>query len=48
MLIPVAGILYVIIGVLAKSGTVWVVGALIVGLIAVVVSGIGRGRTGRS
>ena len=42
-LIPVAGIVYVIVGILAHSGIVWTVGALVVGLIAVVTSGIGRG-----
>jgi len=45
MLIPIAGILYVIVGILAHSGTVWAVGALAVGLVSVVSTGLGRGRT---
>ncbi len=47
MMIPAAGILYVIIGILADSGTVWTVGALAVGLVAVVSTGLGRGGPNR-
>jgi len=44
IVIPAAGIIYVIVGILAHSGVVWTVGALIIGLIAVVTTGLGRGR----
>ncbi len=43
-MIPAAGILYVIVGILAHRGIVWVIGALVVGLVSVVVTGLGRGR----
>ena len=44
-LIPAVAIIYVIVAVVAQSTTVWVVGALIVGLIAVVATGWSRSRT---
>jgi hypothetical protein len=43
VLIPAAGIIYVIVAILANNGTVWVVGALAVGLVAVVATGLLRG-----
>jgi len=43
-MIPAAGLLYVIVGLLARNGAVWVVGALAVELVSVVVTGLNRGR----
>jgi hypothetical protein len=35
VVMPIAGILYVIVGLIARNGLVWAVGALAVGIVAV-------------
>ncbi len=42
VVMPIAGILYVIVGIIAHSGIVWTVGALCVGIVAVAGNAIGR------
>ncbi len=39
---PVVGILYVIVGLIAHSDIVWTIGALCVGIVAIVGNAVGR------
>lgn len=42
VVMPIAGIVYVIVGLIAHSGIVWTVGALCVGIVAILGNAVGR------
>ena len=41
VVMPIAGILYVIVGLIAHSGLVWTVGAMVVGIVAIIGNAVG-------